>query len=52
MLFMGRIADLYGRKLLYLLGLSIFVVFTIVSGAVRVGRADCCALMQLGVDSE
>lgn len=38
MLISGRMADLFGRKLLYMLGLSIFVVFSIISGVLRVSR--------------
>lgn len=36
LLFSGRIADVYGRKLCFLLGSAIFVIFNVVSGAVQV----------------
>ena len=38
LLFAGRLADMYGRKLLFLLGLAIFGLFSLASGFVRVSR--------------
>jgi len=36
MLFAGRLADLYGRRLLFFIGLTIFLIFSIVSAVVKV----------------
>ena len=36
LLFSGRIADVYGRKLCFLIGMGVFVVFSIISGVMRV----------------
>ncbi|WVQ78178.1 hypothetical protein IAT38_000261 [Cryptococcus sp. DSM 104549] len=41
MLFSGRLADLYGRKVLYLGGMAAFLVFNIISGVVRNYIALC-----------
>ena len=38
LMFSGRIADMYPRKILYLVGLSVFVLFSILSAVVKVGR--------------
>jgi len=40
LLFSGRIADVYGRKLCYLIGMGIFVLFNIISGVMRVSSTD------------
>jgi MFS family permease len=37
LLFSGRIADVYGRKLCFLTGMAIFVIFNVISGVMRVG---------------
>ena len=36
LLFCGRLADIYGRKLCYLSGLTIFFVFNILSAVIKV----------------
>ncbi|WVQ68062.1 uncharacterized protein L199_006268 [Kwoniella botswanensis] len=41
LLFFGRLADLYGRKYLYLLGMGLYTVFSIISGFVRQSTALC-----------
>ena len=39
----GRLADLYGRKYLFLLGLSIVCIFSAISGVLRVSRGFVAA---------
>jgi MFS family permease len=41
LLFSGRIADVYGRKMCFLIGMGVFVVFSIISGVMRVSSAMC-----------
>lgn len=36
----GRLADLYGRKWLYLLGMAAFLILNVISGVVRVSLRD------------
>ncbi|RXK39806.1 hypothetical protein M231_02861 [Tremella mesenterica] len=46
----GRLADVYGRKRLYLMGLGLFAIFSVISGVVRDRVAICVfrALSGLG----
>ncbi|TXT04777.1 hypothetical protein VHUM_04045 [Vanrija humicola] len=41
LLFAGRMADIYGRKILFLSGLAVSVVFSFISGSVRNQLALC-----------
>ncbi|WWC69719.1 uncharacterized protein I206_103662 [Kwoniella pini CBS 10737] len=41
LLLAGRVADLYGKKWLFLIGMSLFVVFNIISGVIRNYIAIC-----------
>jgi hypothetical protein len=34
----GRVADIYSRKIIYLVGLAIICVFNVLSGVVHVGH--------------
>ncbi|ORY22692.1 major facilitator superfamily-domain-containing protein [Naematelia encephala] len=46
LLFAGRIADLYNRKIVYLTGLSLFFIFNILSAVIRV-RVPLCVMRAL-----
>lgn len=41
MLFTGRLADILGRKKLYLSGMALFVVSSVVTGVLRASRMSC-----------
>lgn len=43
----GRLADLYGRKWLYLLGMAAFLILNVISGVVRVSLGDNFLLSQV-----
>jgi hypothetical protein len=47
LLFAGRFADLFGRKYLYLGGLSIYCVFSIVSAIVKVSLTRLISQSQI-----
>ncbi|WVR04973.1 hypothetical protein IAU60_001985 [Kwoniella sp. DSM 27419] len=41
LLLAGRVADLYGKRWLFLLGMALYVVFTVISGVIRNYIAIC-----------
>ena len=47
LLFSGRMADIYGRRKLYLIGHSIYFVSTILTGAVKVSGPSSCPTLPL-----
>lgn len=51
LLFSGRLADIFGRKFLYLGGLSVFCIFSILSAVIKLRVALCVvrALAGLGL---
>ncbi|WVW83432.1 hypothetical protein I302_105452 [Kwoniella bestiolae CBS 10118] len=49
LLLAGRIADLYGKKWLFLIGMGLFVVFSIISGVIRNYIAICVVRAMAGL---